>query len=86
MVWPRIMSTRSSKVSSLDDDPSAKRAAYDLWFDESGRFMETSTRPEERAVRQDFPSQLVGLLVPLLPIGESARARSGPGDRRFSHR
>ena len=66
------MSTVSSKVSSLDDDPSAKRAAYDLWFDESGQFMETSTRPEERAVRQDFPSQLVGLLVPRGSLTESA--------------
>ena len=58
------MSTRSSKVSSLDDDPSAKRAAYDLWFDESGRFMETSTRPEELDRSQRFASQLAGLLVP----------------------
>jgi len=42
---------------------------FDLYLDESGSFMETSTDPEERA-RDDeenkrrFPSQLAGLLVP----------------------
>jgi hypothetical protein len=64
MVWPRIMSTRSSMLGSLDEGPGAKRAAYDLWFDESGRFMETSTRPEELDRDQRFASQLAGLLVP----------------------
>ena len=50
--------------STQGNDPTAKPAAYDLWFDESGRFMETSTRPAERAEGQRFPSQLAGLLVP----------------------
>ncbi|MEP7122437.1 MAG: hypothetical protein ABJE95_16065 [Byssovorax sp.] len=48
----------------MSTDSNAKRAAYDLWFDESGRFMETSTRPEELDRSQGFASQLAGLLVP----------------------
>lgn len=59
-------------MGSRDEGPSAKRAAYDLWFDESGQFMETSTRPEERAVPQHFASQLAGLLVPRDSLVETA--------------
>jgi hypothetical protein len=40
-----------------------KPAEYDLWFDESGRFTETSARLGERDSSQSFPSQLAGLLV-----------------------
>ena len=43
-------------------------AAYDLYLDESGQFLETSTDPTEVAESlrrgQRFPSQLAGLLVP----------------------
>ena len=43
-------------------------AAYDLYLDESGLFLETSTDPAEVAASlrhgQRFPSQLAGLLVP----------------------
>lgn len=51
-------------LGSKGDDPNAKRVAYDLWFDESGTFTETSTRAAERADGQTFASQLAGLLVP----------------------
>ena len=42
--------------------------SYDLFLDESGTFMETSTVPAERteALQQNrlFPSQLAGLIAP----------------------
>jgi hypothetical protein len=51
-------------------------AEYDLFIDESGTFMETSTVPAERAeaFQQDrlFPSQLAGVLVPRGALTEGA--------------
>jgi hypothetical protein len=52
------------------------RAEYDLFIDESGTFMETSTVPAERteAFQQGrlIPSQLAGLLVPRGALTEGA--------------
>src|SRR5688572_1558877 len=47
---------------------SSSSSAYDLYLDESGRFLETSTDAAERAGelsagRRPFASQLAGLLV-----------------------
>jgi hypothetical protein len=66
------MTTRANTQGFSGEDPSAKRAAYDLWFDESGRFMETSTRADELDRSQCFASQLAGLLVPRNELTESA--------------
>jgi hypothetical protein len=43
-----------------------KECHYDLFFDESGTFMEASSDPEERmqAKDQNYPSQIVGFLAP----------------------
>ncbi len=42
-----------------------KSTRFQLFLDESGRFMETSMDPQERgAGRQSFPSQLAGILAP----------------------
>lgn len=65
------MSTRSTVSGSRGEDSEPKRVAYDLWFDESGRFMETSTRVEELDLYQGFASQLAGLLVPHNALTES---------------
>lgn len=45
---------------------SPQRLEFDLYLDESGSFMETSTDPAERrkAAGQNFPSQVVGFLAP----------------------
>ena len=41
-----------------------KSLGFDLYFDETGRFLETSTVPGERKrAKQKFPSQLAGFLV-----------------------
>lgn len=59
MLCETVMATRPHPIGSP-----AKPAAYDLWFDESGQFTETSTRPWEHQKPQSFPSQLAGILVP----------------------
>ncbi|WP_437621520.1 hypothetical protein [Sorangium sp. So ce1151] len=57
------MVNRASTENPSGTSPATKPAEYDLWFDESGRFTETSTRSGERDRTQRFPSQLAGLLV-----------------------
>lgn len=38
---------------------------FDLYFDETGEFLETSTDPSERKkAKQKYPSQIAGFLVP----------------------
>src|SRR2546430_2461264 len=52
-----------------------KTLKFDLYFDESGEFLETSNVPDEkaRAKTQRFPSQLVGFVVPRGEIVEAER-------------
>jgi hypothetical protein len=69
----RIAAQLQSQVSSKGFTDCLQ---YDLFLDESGTFMETSTVPAERseALQQKrlFPSQLAGLLVPRGALTEGA--------------
>lgn len=49
---------------------------FELFLDESGRFMETSVEPEERKLgKQSFPSQFAGVLAPAGDLNQSSATR-----------
>jgi hypothetical protein len=59
---------RPDKLPHEEGMPMSPVPSYDLFLDESGTFMETSTVPAEQATAlaqpRPFPSQLAGLLAP----------------------